>query len=75
MKKQQRFLISYLCDNQPNTIEISCDKDSLDRDEAEKYIKLANKSQTVTITDIQIVSLHRPNNPDVHPGHYQQPEG
>ena len=75
MKKQYRFLISYLCNNQPNTIEISCDKDSLDRDEAEKYIQLANQVKAGAISDIQIISLHRPNNPNVHPGHYQQPEG
>ncbi|MEN0039169.1 MAG: hypothetical protein AAGC78_18970 [Cellvibrio sp.] len=75
MKKQNRFLISYLCDNQPNTIEISSDKESMDRDEAETYIHLANNIKAGHITDIQVISLHRPNNPDVHPGHYQQPEG
>ena len=75
MNKQHRFLISYLCNNQPNTIEISSDNDSLNRDEAEKYIHLANSAKSGRITDIQIMNLHRPNNPDVHPGHYQQPEG
>lgn len=75
MKKQCRFLISYLCNNQPNTIEISCNKDSLDRDEAEKYILLANTAKAGAITDIQVISLHRPNNHDVHSGYYRQHEG
>lgn len=75
MNKQHRFLISYLCNNQPNTIEISSDKDSLNRDEAEEYIHLANSAKSSHITNIQVISLHRPNNPEVHPGHYQQPEG
>jgi hypothetical protein len=75
MKEKQRFLISYICDNQPNTMEISCESDSLSVDEAEKYIKLANPSKKASITDIRVVGLYRPNNPNVHPGHYQQPEG
>ncbi|MDO8345850.1 MAG: hypothetical protein Q7T48_21810 [Cellvibrio sp.] len=75
MKKSQRFLISYICDNHPNTLEISSDKDSLNREEALEYIKLANVLKSASITDIRIVGLHRPNNPNVHPGHYQQPEG
>lgn len=74
MKKQYRFLISYFCNNQPNTIEISCDKDSLDQNEAEKYIQLANTAKAGAISDIQVISLHQPNNFHVHSGHYQQPE-
>lgn len=75
MKGKNRFLISYICDNQPNTLEITSDSDTLNGDEAGKYITLANPSKNSTITDIRVVSLHRPNNPNVHPGHYQQPEG
>ena len=75
MKGRHRFLISYICDNQPNTIEMSCDSDSLDMEEAEKHIRLVNKAKSSSITDIRVVSLHRANNPNVHPGHYQQPEG
>lgn len=72
MKEKSRFLISYICDNQPNTIEISCDADSLDIEEAEEYIKLANPLKNFTITDIRVVGLFRPTNPDVHPGHLNQ---
>lgn len=75
MKKQQRFLISYLCNNQPNTMEISCDKDSLGVEEAEKYIRSINSARTAIITDIRVVGMHHTNNPKVHPGHYHQPEG
>jgi len=75
MKKKYRFLISYICDNQPNTLEISSINDSISVEDAENYIKLANAPTNAAITDIRIVGLHRPNNPNVHPGHYQQPEG
>lgn len=75
MKGKTRFLISYICDNQPNAMEVSSDRDTLSVEDAEKYIRLANVSQDSSITDIRVVSLHRPNNPHVHPGHYQQPEG
>ena len=75
MANQRRFLISYICDNQPNTIEISSDAESLSTEDAEKYIKLANKSKTSSITDIRVTGLYTTKNPKVHPGHYQQPEG
>lgn len=75
MNKQHRFLISYRCNNQPNTIEISCDNDLLARDAAEQYIQLINTAKAGAITDIQVISLHRPNDPPIHAGHYQQPEG
>lgn len=75
MKKHYRFIISYICNNQPNSMEVSSDKDRLEQDEAEKYIKLAHSAQGDRISDIRIVGLHRPINPDVHPGHYQQREG
>lgn len=75
MKKQHRFLVSYICDNQPNSMEVSSDKDSLPQGEAEEYIKLAHPQANAKISDVRIVGLHRTNNPDVHPGHYQQPEG
>lgn len=74
MKHQNRFLISYICDNQPNTIELSSDSESLDVEEAEKYIRLANTAPSPVITDIRVVGLHRAHD-KVHPGHYQQPEG
>jgi hypothetical protein len=75
MKTQHRFLISYICNNQPETLEVTSDQDSLDVEEALEYIKLTNVTEAASITDIRIVGLHRPNNPKVHPGHYQQPEG
>jgi hypothetical protein len=75
MKGKNRFIISYICDNQPNTMEVSVEADYLSVEEAEKYIKQANTSKNAAITDIRVVGLHRPNNPSVHPGHYQQPEG
>jgi len=74
MKGKNRFLISYICDNHPNTIEISSDSDDLDLVQAEEYIKLANASKNSVITDIRVVSLNRFNNSAFHPSHYQQPD-
>ena len=75
MNGKTRFLISYICDNQPNTMEVSSESDSLSVEEAEEYIRQAHTSKNAAINDIRVVGLHRPNNPAVHPGHYQQPEG
>jgi hypothetical protein len=56
-------------------MEISCDRDSLDVETAEKYIRSINTARTASITDIRVVGLYHQNNHHVHPGHYQQPEG
>lgn len=76
MSRQHRYLISYINDNQPASIEVLSDADTLSVDDARDYITASLKSPTPTpITDIQVVSIHHSPNPDVHPGHYQQPEG
>jgi hypothetical protein len=76
MSRQQRFLISYIQDNQPASIEVLSDADTLSPDDAREYVTASLKSPVpARITDIQVVSIHHPPNPDVHPGHYQQPEG
>lgn len=76
MSRQHKYLISYIYDNQPVSIEIFSDADTLSVDDARDYVAASLKSPIPTrITDIQVVSIHHPTNPDVHPGHYQQPEG
>lgn len=73
MKKHHRFIISYICDNQPNSMEVSSDSESLALGEAEEYIKLAHLSDSACISDIRIVGFHHPANSDVHSGHYPLP--
>ena len=75
MSSQYRFLISYIYNNQPNTLEVSCAAEKLSQEDAIKFIVQAFKVDANRITDIRITGLHHPNNPAVHPGHYQQPEG
>jgi len=76
MSRQHRYLISYINDNQPASIEVLSDADTLSIDDARHYITASLQSSNPTpVTDIQIVSIHHPPNPDVHPAHYQQPEG
>jgi hypothetical protein len=74
MSTQHRFLISFIQDNQPKTIEAHCDSETMSLVEAEATIRAQLQNPNSTVTDIQVMGLHRPNNPHVHPGHYQQPE-
>lgn len=57
MLSQNRFIISYFCDNKTGMIEISSDMKTLSVEEAKKYIRLACKSESQKITDIQITEV------------------
>lgn len=73
MKGMPRFLISFIVDNQPKTIEAFWNAGTLPMEEAENLVR--KSFPNTVITDVQVTSIHHANNPDVHPGHYQQPEG
>lgn len=73
MNDSPRFLISFIADNQPGTMEAFWNSETMPHSEAENLVRKSFPS--ATITDVQVTSIHHPNNPDVHPGHYQQPEG
>jgi hypothetical protein len=73
MKDQHYFLVSFIVDNQPQTMEVFWNSETLPMADAEDLLRKSYPG--ATITDIQITGIHRPNNPKVHPGHYQQPEG
>jgi hypothetical protein len=75
MAEKNRFLISFIISNQPQSIEAVVASETLSVEEAELIIRDTIHQPTVQISDIQVVGLHRENNPHVHPGHYQQPEG
>jgi len=75
MSEQHRFLVNFILSNQPQTIEIITDHETLSTEDAESLIRSEIHQPYATITDVQVTGLYRENNPHVHPGHYQQPEG
>ncbi len=75
MADQYRFLISFIVDNQPQTIETYNDNDTLSEDEAEELARKSVEKADAKITDVRVTGIYHPKNPKVHPGHYQQPEG
>lgn len=75
MAKPYRFLISFIADNEPKTIEHYSDSDSLSNEDAEILVRKCVEKPDTNITDIRVTGIHHPKNPKVHPGHYQQPEG
>ncbi len=75
MAKHYRFLISFIVDNEPKTIEHYSDSGALSDEEAELLVRKSVEKPDANITDIRVTGIHHPNNPKVHPGHYQQPEG
>lgn len=76
MSNPHRFIISYIIDDQPESIDVQASTETLSHDEARQFIVNAiNPKPSARITDIRIVGVHHATNPDVRPGHYQQPEG
>jgi hypothetical protein len=75
MPTRHKFLISFIVNNQPQTIEILQDADTCPIEKAEILIRESINQPEAVISDIQVTSIHHTNNPNVHPGHYQQPEG
>ncbi|PUA28433.1 MAG: hypothetical protein B0W54_18465 [Cellvibrio sp. 79] len=75
MADQYRFLISFIVDNQPQTIETYTDSDTLSEDDAEKLARQSVEKSDAKITNVRVTGIYHPKNPKVYPGHYQQPEG
>ncbi|RYY76291.1 MAG: hypothetical protein EOO52_01900 [Gammaproteobacteria bacterium] len=75
MSEQHRFLISFITSNQPQSIEATAASETLSKEDAEVIIRSTIQQPSAPISDIQVVGLHKQKNPNIHPGHYQQPEG
>jgi hypothetical protein len=77
MLKQRRFIISYILNNQPQSIDVQTEAETISEEEARDYISESHgvEEKPANITDIQIIGVYHSNDPDVRPGHYQQPEG
>jgi hypothetical protein len=74
MKEEHRFLISYIRNNQPESINITADSGSLSPEAALQHLESLGIDRK-EIFDLQIMGMHHPVRPEVRPGHYQQPEG
>jgi len=74
MTDEHRFLISYIRDSQPESINITTTSPTLSQEDAVRHL-ISQGISDEDISDIQIMGLHHPLRPDVRPGHYQQPEG
>ena len=76
MTKQKSFVISYLQDNQPKSLTVQSDADTLSTEDARVFIETSpDNNSNSEITDIEVVGIHHPIRPEVRPGHFQQPEG
>lgn len=69
----KRFLVSYIRDNQPESVELEVDAETLTPEQLRPYLESRHLGDLGKISDIQIMGIHHPPNKP-HPGHYQQPE-
>jgi hypothetical protein len=74
MKQEHRFLISYIHNNQPESINITADSSTLSSEDALRHMESLGITRD-KVSDLQIMGMHHPLRLEVRPGHYQQPEG
>ncbi len=55
MLKQRRFIISYIFNNQPDTIDVQTDAESISDEDARKYIyEVRDIEQPANITELRV---------------------
>ena len=71
MREKHRFLVSYIIDNQPTTMEVQCTAEHLTPEQARAHVESRHDNCfSERITDIQVTPvLH----PAPEPGHNYQP--
>lgn len=72
MKKEHRYLVSYIIDNQPSSTEITTHDDPLAPEQAREHLK-ALHGVSAELTDIRVTPILHPKDKGTTPGHYQQP--
>lgn len=70
--RKHHFLISFIHSNQPQSIEVEVENESLSKEDALPLILNALELPSAKVTDIQVIGIHHDNDPKIHPGHYQQ---
>ena len=70
MSNSNRFLVSYIIDNQPQSSEIESEADTLSPEQALEMIRAQNPSMASgNITDVQVQPTQQRNEEDTSPGH------
>jgi hypothetical protein len=73
MAKKYDFLVSYILDNQPKSVTVQADSESLTPDQALFYLQsLHGEAQPGAITDVQASRIDKDKTAE-SPGHHLQP--
>ncbi|KTB94059.1 hypothetical protein AO069_04640 [Pseudomonas syringae pv. syringae PD2774] len=74
MSDNERYIISFIVDNQPESRPLDCDRHNLSPDEAQALLKQTfPELRDARLTDVQVQKRAKPDEGDNIPGHYQQP--
>lgn len=61
MLKQRRFIINYIINNQPESIDIQTDAETISDDDAQAYINKSRDEETpANVTEIRIIGVQPP---------------
>lgn len=74
MSDNERYIISFIVDNQPESRTLDCDRDNLSPGDAQALLKQTfPELRDARLTDVQVQKRTKPDEGDNIPGHYQQP--
>ncbi|MBO1536767.1 hypothetical protein [Pseudomonas sp. OA65] len=75
MSKQDRFIISFISNNQPDNRVVQASTETLSADEAEALLRATfSELKDVELSDVQVQKKTRPNEEEHGvPGHFKQP--
>ncbi len=74
MSKKTLFLISYILDNQPCSVEVEADSEAMTPDQARFYLgSLHTSASPESFTDIQVTRISHPKKDGPTPAHNLQP--
>lgn len=74
MSKKTLFLISYILDNEPRTVEVEADSEAMTPDQARFYLGSIHTSVSPeSITDVRIERIPHPKKGGPTPAHNLQP--
>ncbi|MBC3384969.1 hypothetical protein HU715_012535 [Pseudomonas sp. SWRI12] len=75
MSNQDRFIISFISNNQPDNRVVQASTETLSADEAEALLRATfSELKDVELSDVQVQKKTRPNEEEHGvPGHFKQP--
>ncbi|MCM2464496.1 hypothetical protein ACIPQ1_01910 [Pseudomonas sp. LARHCG127] len=75
MSNQDRFIISFISNNQPDNRVVQASTETLSADEAEALLRTTfSELKDVELSDVQVQKKTRPNEEEHGvPGHFKQP--